>query len=57
MQTFLPYRGFTESARVLDTRRLGKQRVETIQVLRALTVLGLAAMLALATTRLLRRAP
>jgi Pyrimidine dimer DNA glycosylase len=40
MQTFLPCRGFTDSARVLDPRRLGKQRVETIQVLRALTVAG-----------------
>ena len=40
MQTFLPYQGFTDSARILDTRRLGKQRVETIQVLRALTVAG-----------------
>ncbi|MCG5433263.1 MSMEG_6728 family protein [Mycobacterium sp. MYCO198283] len=38
MQTFLPYPGFIDSARVLDQRRLGKQRVETIQVLRALTV-------------------
>lgn len=40
MQTFLPCQGFTESADVLDTKRLGKQRVETIQVLRALTVPG-----------------
>ena len=40
MQTFLPYPDFARSARVLDTRRLGKQRVETIQVLRALTVPG-----------------
>lgn len=40
MQTFLPYADFGETARVLDTRRLGKQRVETIQVLRALTVAG-----------------
>jgi hypothetical protein len=40
MQTFLPCPGFTESARLLDSRRLGKQRVETIQVLRALTVPG-----------------
>lgn len=38
MQTFLPYPSFTESAMVLDVKRLGKQRVETIQVLRALTV-------------------
>ncbi|MDA2892859.1 MSMEG_6728 family protein [Mycolicibacterium sp. BiH015] len=40
MQTFLPYPGFADSAGVLDIRRLGKQRVETIQVLRALTVPG-----------------
>ncbi|NKQ58960.1 cytoplasmic protein [Amycolatopsis sp. K13G38] len=40
MQTFLPYPDFTASARVLDTRRLGKQRVETLQVLRAITVEG-----------------
>jgi Pyrimidine dimer DNA glycosylase len=36
MQTFLPYPDFTASARVLDTRRLGKQRVEALQVVRAL---------------------
>jgi hypothetical protein len=40
MQTFLPCPKFTDSARILDVRRLGKQRVETIQVLRALTVPG-----------------
>ena len=33
MQTFLPYASFTESARVLDYRRLGKQRVEAYQIL------------------------
>ncbi|MBA2625535.1 MAG: MSMEG_6728 family protein [Acidimicrobiia bacterium] len=38
MQTFLPYPDFEASARVLDTKRLGKQRVEVIQVVRALTV-------------------
>lgn len=37
MQTFLPYPSFTESARVLDYRRLGKQRVEALQIHRALT--------------------
>jgi hypothetical protein len=31
MQTFLPYPGFDESARALDDRRLGKQRVETMR--------------------------
>jgi hypothetical protein len=36
MQTFLPVAGFEESARLLDSPRLGKQRVETLQVLRAL---------------------
>lgn len=40
MQTFLPYPDFTASAAVLDARRLGKQRVEALQVLRALTVAG-----------------
>ncbi|GAB1325870.1 MSMEG_6728 family protein [Streptomyces sp. NPDC093260] len=40
MQTFLPYPGFTESALALDRRRLGKQRVEALQVLRGLTVPG-----------------
>lgn len=37
MQTFLPYADFERSARVLDPRRLGKQRVETLQIVRALT--------------------
>ena len=37
MQTFLPYPDFERSARVLDVKRLGKQRVECIQVVRALT--------------------
>ena len=37
MQTFLPFADFVASARVLDTRRLGKQRVEALQVLRAIT--------------------
>ncbi|MGY1814306.1 MSMEG_6728 family protein [Blastococcus sp. SYSU D00820] len=36
MQTFLPVADFAESARFLDSPRLGKQRVETLQVLRAL---------------------
>lgn len=38
MQTFLPFPSFDESASVLDTARLGKQRVETLQILRALVV-------------------
>jgi hypothetical protein len=32
MQTFLPYSDFTASARCLDTKRLGKQRVEAWQI-------------------------
>lgn len=40
MQTFLPYPDFAATARILDPRRLGKQRVECLQVLRALTVPG-----------------
>lgn len=40
MQTFLPFADFDRSARSLDTKRLGKQRVETLQVMRALTVAG-----------------
>jgi hypothetical protein len=38
VQTFLPYPDFERSLRALDVRRLGKQRVECIQVLRGLTV-------------------
>jgi hypothetical protein len=37
MQTFLPFPDFARSARALDVRRLGKQRVEVIQIVRALT--------------------
>jgi hypothetical protein len=37
LQTFLPYPDFAASAVVLDRRRLGKQRVEALQILRALT--------------------
>jgi hypothetical protein len=40
VQTFLPYADFEQSARSLDTKRLGKQRVECLQVLRGLTVEG-----------------
>ncbi|WP_395576464.1 MSMEG_6728 family protein [Streptomyces sp. BK79] len=40
MQTFLPHPDFRESALALDRRRLGKQRVEALQVLRGLTVPG-----------------
>jgi hypothetical protein len=38
VQTFLPYADFRRSAEVLDAKRLGKQRVESLQVLRGLTV-------------------
>ena len=37
MQTFLPYADFAHSAEVLDRRRLGKQRIEALQILRGLT--------------------
>lgn len=33
MQTFLPYRDFALSAACLDRQRLGKQRVEVLQLL------------------------
>lgn len=33
MQTFLPYADFAQSAKVLDMKRLGKQRVEVLQLL------------------------
>ena len=36
MQTFLPYESFSASAAVLDRQRLGKQRVENLQILNAL---------------------
>ncbi|MFN8075630.1 MAG: MSMEG_6728 family protein [Kineosporiaceae bacterium] len=38
MQTFVPCPDFATSAAVLDARRLGKQRVEAFQLLRALTL-------------------
>ena len=37
MMTFLPYPNFTESFKVLDYKRLGKQRVEAYQILNSLT--------------------
>lgn len=36
MQTFLPYKEFRLSAKSLDRQRLGKQRVEVLQLLKAL---------------------
>jgi hypothetical protein len=38
MQTFLPYPDFEKSAQCLDNKRLGKQRVETMQILNCLLV-------------------
>jgi hypothetical protein len=38
MQTFLPYPDFQQSAATLDSARLGKQRVEALQTLRALVI-------------------
>jgi hypothetical protein len=38
MQTFMPLPSFADSARCLDYRRLGKQRVECKQLLQALEV-------------------
>lgn len=40
MQTFLPYADFDASMRVLDSKRLQKQAVETYQILLALLNLG-----------------
>lgn len=37
MQTFLPYPSYKQSAQCLDRQRLGKQRVECLQILNALT--------------------
>lgn len=37
MQTFLPYPDFEKSAKALDDKRLGKQRIEVVQILNALT--------------------
>ena len=36
MQTFLPYASYADSAKALDYRRLGKQRVEAWQILNVL---------------------
>ncbi len=36
MQTFLPYANFEKSAACLDSKRLGKQRVEAMQILNVL---------------------
>jgi hypothetical protein len=36
MQTFMPYSDFEKTARCLDNKRLGKQRVEAWQILNTL---------------------
>ena len=36
MQTFLPYADFQKTSKILDYRRLGKQRVEAFQILNIL---------------------
>ena len=38
MQTFLPYADFKKSANCLDDKRLGKQRVEALQILKAIYI-------------------
>lgn len=35
MNTFLPYDSFSRSVQCLDVKRLGKQRIETIQIINA----------------------
>lgn len=37
MQTFLPYPDFVKSLQCLDNKRLGKQRVEALQILNTLS--------------------
>ena len=37
MQTFLPYPDFIETAKCLDNKRLGKQRVEAMTLVKAIT--------------------
>lgn len=37
MQTFLPYAEFQKTAECLDYKRLGKQRVETMQIMNTLS--------------------
>lgn len=36
MQTFMPFESYSLTAAVLDDKRLGKQRVETLQIMSAL---------------------
>ena len=39
MQTFLPYQSFEQSAASLDYRRLGKQRLEAMQLINSIAIL------------------
>ena len=39
MQTFLAYADYKQSAKVLDMKRLGKQRVEVLQLLNSITAI------------------
>lgn len=36
MQTFMPYYNWDECAKVLDNKRLNKQKVEALQILKAI---------------------
>ena len=38
MQTFLPYESFDDSMKCLDNLRLGKQRVEALQIMKAIYI-------------------
>jgi len=40
MQTFLPFPDFIHTAKILDDKRLGKQRVEAFQILKTLAYGG-----------------
>jgi len=40
MQTFLPYSDFSRTAKCLDMKRLGKMRIEPMQILQTLTGLN-----------------
>lgn len=37
MQTFMPFPTFEQSLKILDDKRLGKQRVECLQILKTIT--------------------
>lgn len=40
MQTFVPFESYKRCARVLDNKRLGKQRIECVQILNTLSGLS-----------------